>query len=372
MIVAHQTSFRDPVLTEYPWGCYGLPGKTRDGKLVSVISASPLLSREEREEHLKRYGIRRFYDSMSQWLYTPWPVSMAEEIRNQGIRLLGPSDEGENQLVFSLKGFACRTSTNGGKSWTTRPIEGIPFMSYEAGSFRETIVTQKGTWIASVLGTPNSKRSPAAAEFTPGEIHFGSYALRSEDEGNSWKLSEIAYDPNGMHSFDETSLLELPSGRILAMIRHSDRTNSQTPDRHLFHSYSDDEGKTWFPASNSGLLGFPAHLLLLKSGRILCTFGCRFDPWGHRAGLSFDNGQTWDSAHVKILRDDSLQGWTTYPMSSQLEDGTIFTTYGMVKKAAPCEMPQNRNFFREGKEGRYVYAAASFYGEEFVQPLGRF
>src|SRR5690242_17950480 len=67
-------SFRDPSLTAYPWGCYGLPAKTHDGKLVAVNCAGYFLSSEERQEHLKRYGIAQYFNPRSEWLYTPWPV----------------------------------------------------------------------------------------------------------------------------------------------------------------------------------------------------------------------------------------------------------------------------------------------------------
>lgn len=364
--------FRDPGLTAYPWGCYGLPGKGPDGNLVSVICATDALSPEERREHLKHYGIERFYNSTSQWLYTPWPASMAEALRKKGIYVFGPFDEGDNQLVFSLNGFVCRTSSDGGKSWTKRSINDLPFNSDEAGSFRNTLITRRGAWVASVFGTPNPDRKPVTnAEFTSSQMPSASFALRSEDQGNSWQLVRIGYDPSGNHSYDETALLELPSGRLLAMLRHTDWTDRQKPTRYLYQSYSDDDGKTWSPPANSGLEGYPAHLLLLRSGKILCTYGYRFAPWGHRAALSADEGKTWDIQEIKMLRDDSLPGWTTYPMSSQLSDGTIFTTYGNLKSAAPGEMPAPTKLFGDGRHGRYVYVGASLYSEDFVRPLGR-
>ena len=223
-----------------------------------------------------------------------------------------------------------------------------------------------------MFGTPNPERKPVSdAEFGSAEMPIGSFVLRSEDQGQTWQLSQIGYDPSGDHSFDETSLLLLPSGRILAMLRHTDWTNRQKPDQYLYQSHSDDEGKTWSTPVNSGLRGYPAHLLRLKSGKILCTYGHRFDPWGHRAALSADDGKTWDVKRIKILRDDSLPGWTTYPMSSQLDDGTIFTTCGLLKKGTPDEIPPPEKLLGDGKQGRYVYAAASLHSEDFIQPLGR-
>ena len=363
------TSLRDPALTSYPWGCYGLPGRTRDGTLVSVICEGYVRSAEERRAHLERHGIDRFYNSRSEWLYTPWPISMAEQLRNDGFLVHMPGsqsrDQGDGQMVFTLTGLVCRTSSNGGQTWDSRPIDGLPFLAKAAGSFRETLVTRSGTWIASISASPNPDRKPVT-----GSLRAGSYAVRSEDRGKTWQLREIAHDATGGRQFDETSLLELPSGRILAMIRHYEieEDGLRGDDRHLYQSHSDDDGATWSRPVDTGIWGYPAHLLQLKSGKILCTYGHRTDPWGHRAVLSSDGGETWDTENTKILADYSLPGWTTYPMSSQLEDGTIFSTYGLLKKGPPGTMPERK--LGGGKEGRFAYGAASLYSEDFVRPFG--
>ena len=356
------TTFRDPNLSAYPWGCYGLPGETRDGTLVSVICATYIMTAEERRTHLERHGIQRFYNSRSEWLYTPWPVSMAGELRQRGYHLHDGTFDGAEELVFSLTGFVYRTSNDGGKTWKTRPIEGVPFCSKDAGSFRETLITQKGSWVASVFCSPNPERKPVSS------LHYGAYALRSADQGQTWRLNQIAYDPDLEHSFDETSLLELPSGRILAMMRHYGPKDSG--DRYLYESHSDDDGVTWSTPAKTEMWGYPAHLLRLKSGKILCTYGHRRDPWGHRAALSADEGKSWEIGQIKLLRDDSLPGWTTYPMSSQLEDGTIFTTCGLLKKTRPGIEPPPDKRIHDGQLDRHTYLAASLYTEDFIQPLG--
>jgi hypothetical protein len=363
------TSFRDPALTAYPWGCYGLPGRSKDGMLISVISAGYVTTAVERQEHLVRYGISRFYNAKSEWLYTPWPVAMADELREKGIYVSAMPRPGVKELVFSLTGYAYRTSRDGGKTWSVHPITGLPFHSGEGGTFRNMLITPKGAWVGSVFGVPNPDHKPIPPDATFGETSMpvASYALRSENEGATWQLFPIAYDPSGEHSFDETALLQLTSGRILAMLRHTHWLDGKRADVYLYESHSDSDGKTWSTPINTGMWGYPAHLLMLKSGKILCTYGHRDDPWGHRATLSSDGGKTWDVDRTKILRDDCISGWTTYPMSSQLDDGTIFTTYGMVKKPAPGAIPAAED---GNSEDRYVYAAASIYSEDFVRPLG--
>jgi hypothetical protein len=365
------TAMRDPSLTTFPWGCYGLPAKCPDGTLVAVVCADYMAGPEERKAHLEQYGLAKFYPPRSEWLYRPWPLSMADELRRQGIYLF-EGDEGSGHMVFSLLGYCCRTSRDAGKSWSTKPIKGLPFFSNEAGSFRNTIVTKKNVWVASVFGTPNPNRDPVPRDgFGTSKLPIGSYALRSENQGADWTIHQIGYDPSGEHSFDETAILELPSGRILAMLRHSGFTDPQHRDITLFQSYSEDAGKTWATPVSSAIVGFPAHLLLLRDGRVLCTFGHRVDPWGHQAAISTDEGKTWRIHETKVIRDDSLPGWTTYPTSSQLIDGSIFTTYGNLKKIPPSALAAltQQGRFRAGKQHEFVYAAASVYSPEFTQPI---
>jgi len=100
---------------------------------------------------------------------------------------------------------------------------------------------------------------------------------------------------------------------------------------------SADRGKTWGPVITTPVWGKPGHLLALKDGRVLLSYGYRRPPYGVRACLSYDYGQTWDMDNEIILRMD---GGTPpgqarkvsdtdlgYPQSIQLKDGRIFTVY---------------------------------------------
>ena len=62
---------------------------------------------------------------------------------------------------------------------------------------------------------------------------------------------------------------------------------------------------------------------------------------GVRAVLSEDGGRTWDMSKEVVLRDDGVATWGNplgghspgdigYPLSVELADGTIFTTYYFV------------------------------------------
>jgi hypothetical protein len=71
----------------------------------------------------------------------------------------------------------------------------------------------------------------------------------------------------------------------------------------------------------------------------VCTYGYRRPPSGVRACLSEDGGETWQIEREVVLRDDggtpttlrqppgTGMGDLGYPITCQLEDGTLFTAY---------------------------------------------
>ena len=151
-----------------------------------------------------------------------------------------------------------------------------------------------------------------------------SYLLFSKDDGRTWGDGVII----GRDDFNETSVLRLRADHWLAALRTSHLVmSSRWNDEHLELFTSNDEGRTW---KNAGALTLPshhpAHLLRLKDGRILLTYGLR--EKGHQGigmRVSADEGKTWQ-APTRIV---NLQGSTDsgYPSSVQLTDGSLVTAY---------------------------------------------
>ena len=73
--------------------------------------------------------------------------------------------------------------------------------------------------------------------------------------------------------------------------------------------------------------GYPAHLVQLRDGRLLSVYGHRREPFGIRACLGRDNGDSWDYENEIILRDDLVKRTIGYPTSAVLLDGSVFTVY---------------------------------------------
>jgi hypothetical protein len=127
---------------------------------------------------------------------------------------------------------------------------------------------------------------------------------------------------------DEVALVETAPGRVLALLR-------QNRPGYLLQCWSDDGGRTWSQPLRTPIWGYPPHLLRLRDGRVLCTYGHRREPLGVQAVVSTDGGQSWDVDHRAVLRAD---GETRrrgdresrdlgYPVSVELRDGSIYTAY---------------------------------------------
>ncbi|MBI3973007.1 MAG: exo-alpha-sialidase [Chloroflexi bacterium] len=254
----------------------------------------------------------------------------------------------------------------GSAAWTWRRLEGVPRMAHLSGWWRQRAVVLDG---ATVVGC-------ATGRYAPDEAENRAFALRSPDGGRTWELRSIARATSAF-GFNETFIFPMRDGRLLAMIR------TTAPDNHLYRSVSADGGRTWSTPERTPIWGYPAHLLRLDSGAILCTYAHRRHPYGVRAALSYDDGVTWDVQAEKILRDEGA-GAVGYPISVQLADGTIFTAYELGKparaeveerqrrQAAELDRPvERRGTVVDPERQPQSYVAGSRFTAEYVTPLGR-
>jgi hypothetical protein len=140
-------------------------------------------------------------------------------------------------------------------------------------------------------------------------------------------------------------MIELPGGRLICHIRGENAELFSGGDETLFtvfQSVSDDGGKTW---SEPEMLldktgGAPPHILKLKSGKLLCTYGRRKLPYGIMAMISSDNGKTWEKdlrLYKNFVSDD-----IGYPSTVELKDGTLLTLFYAKEndESDPCVIMQ--------------------------------
>ena len=114
--------------------------------------------------------------------------------------------------------------------------------------------------------------------------HAGSYIVRSDDDGKTWTSPSRIAEP-----MNETALLVLPSGDILAVMR-----GEGGPWQGLYSSHSLDGGTTWSdPVQVTGSSQHPGDLVMLSDGSVLLAYGNRNPPYRVEGLVSRDGGHSW-------------------------------------------------------------------------------
>lgn len=174
----------------------------------------------------------------------------------------------------------------------------------------------------------------------------------SPDQGRTWSvISRVNMYPQShsrnpcAHAFlAEPHVVELGPRRFLAMARYEEfPKQKERLKRHgsvLWQFTSGDGGNAWTEPRPTAIVGKPPHLIRLQDGRILVSYGYRRAPYGERACISADEGESWNYANEIILCDDAPSSDLGYPSSAQLDDGTIVTVYYQQERAGekPCLM----------------------------------
>jgi hypothetical protein len=149
--------------------------------------------------------------------------------------------------------------------------------------------------------------------------------FRSTDDGRTWKWYSRISDGKGATAFasghNETAFFHTGGGNWIASARRW--KGGQAMD--LFSS--GDDGKTWKMLSPlTGDNQHPGHIIRLKSGDLLLTFGNRkTGSDGVAVKVSKDNGKTWSD--TQLIISDLASSDCGYPASVQLDDGSIMTVY---------------------------------------------
>lgn len=152
-------------------------------------------------------------------------------------------------------------------------------------------------------------------------------ACQSLDDGLTWTwLATIPTRPGDDHrNYHELHAIETADGRLIAHIRNHNSQNN----RETLQSESDDGGQSWSTPHSIGVWGLPSHLLRLRDGRLLMSYGHRRKPLGNQARISSDHGRTWSEA--MIISGDGVTGDLGYPSTVELDDGSLVTIWYEVR-----------------------------------------
>jgi len=211
----------------------------------------------------------------------------------------GPGCKGAAFRAGILEPWVCR-SADGARTWTVDK-NGFPAKGPRGGQcipFGDILPGHDGRLRVAIYEVLDLRDDRA-------------YIYRSPDDGKTWgepaALDEKQYR-------NETALLHLGNGKWLAAARISE----------LQLYASEDDGKTWRargPLTTASQ--HPGHLLRLRDGRLLLSYGNRTADRGVDVRFSRDEGRTWSAP----LRVADFQGDGGYPSSVQLADGQVLTAY---------------------------------------------
>ncbi len=192
------------------------------------------------------------------------------------------------------------------------------------------------TWSAPYRVPVNSPHGPVALAngdlMYPGKVLYGGTGqigvAVSRDDGMSWKWRGTILPREGdrVEDYHELHGVEVKPGHWLVQIRnHNEANRNET-----LQTDSRDGGKSWSVPRAIGVWGLPSHLLRLRDGRLVMSYGYRRAPRGNHVRVSGDEGKTW-SAPVVLSEDGT--GDLGYPSTVELADGHLFTLWYEVRQA---------------------------------------
>lgn len=228
----------------------------------------------------------------------------------------------EETVRRELGSFSMR-STDGGRTWS-QPVR-VPTSAPHGGiQLKDGRIVVVGVQSRAVRGnlTPED---PGEAAIVPADRYV---VAESKDRGVSWRELGM-YQTGNLKGLCEPHLFETEDGVLQAFFRN------QNGESCLTTSSSTDGGKTWSEMKLTTVDGYPPHVLRLRDGRMVLSYGRRKkDRFGEFAVISVDGGKTWDTANEVALAH-SINGDLGYPCSAELPDGSILTVFYQQPIPAP-------------------------------------
>lgn len=205
-------------------------------------------------------------------------------------------------------------SRDGGQTWEDpRPID-VSDISWGSPYGKILTMPDGSLWMAIYGGPIRRPGDPLSLTTGPNR----SYLYQSTDHGKTWR--RFAGPIGGQRrQFNETALVRLPSGKLLAAMR--------ARSTEIWLSESSDGGQTWSePQQLTPARVHPADLLLLPDGRVLLVAGYRAGPFGVR-GLVSDAQGRFDWSRRFVLVNDAVSADCGYPSTVLLADNRVLTVY---------------------------------------------
>ena len=211
----------------------------------------------------------------------------------------------------SLLGAWMLRSTDGGLTWSS-PYK-VPVTSPHG-----VVTTNDGRLLYAGKAYPDQAGEVGVCE--------------SLDDGLTWHwLAKIpGRNTDTVGDYHELHAVQAANGNLIAHIRNHNQLNAQE----TLQSESSDAGKSWSTPRAIGVWGLPSHLLRLKDGRLLMSYGYRRSPRGNQIRLSEDNAKTWSAP---LMLNDDGTGDLGYPSTVELSNGQLLTLwYEVTRPTSPA------------------------------------
>jgi sialidase-1 len=248
-----------------------------------------------------------------------------------------------------IEGVYTSKSTDGGHRWDdARKLDFAPFgVAWTRGS---TVEMPDGSLLLPLAGQTGDQYQRSGES-------VASFLMRSVDGGTTWSYhATIARDSNRFHDFDEPALLSLGGQRVLCVLGKREGAVQNWQGGYLHVTMSHDGGITWSKPQATSMWGHPAHLLRMRDGRVLCTYGYRMHPNPGVKGCVSADGSMWRPEDIFSVKEvaslDSDSRQIGCPSSVQMDDERIFTAYQLWSETNLEGVPAGAALKRHRLEGR--------------------
>ncbi len=325
------------VISHRPGAYHGWPTIARrsNGQLLVVSSAG-------REAHVCPFGrveIQRSDDDGASW---SWPRVLLD----------GPIDDRDAGVVETARGTLLVTSFSSlayepileraeeSGDWPAERLERWRAAHRRASAAERqralgvwmTRSTDAGvTWSGRYDSLVNSPHGPL--QLADGRLLYAGVELwrperrvgvcESTDDGATWRwLASLPVRPgDDGRNYHELHAVEATEGQLVVQLRnHNEQNRGET-----LQSESTDGGRTWSTPHAIGVWGLPSHLLRLRDGRLLMTYGHRRPPFGNQARVSGDGGKSW--SEPLTVSADGVGGDLGYPSTVELANGELLSVW---------------------------------------------
>ena len=323
--------------SERTFGGFNWPSIARlsDGRLAVVSSGFRLA-------HVCPFGkitIQYSSDEGNSW--TPPAVLLDSPLddRDAGITVCGNDvivTSFNNSRAFQSR-LAKRDRTAGERTLIEAYLATVSDKEEEEYLGSTFVVSRDGGVSFGKIGHVSVSSPHGPAVLPDGSLFYLGKAFCMEDENGKFPIDKLQYvtsrdwehwtEPKELalpnaegYFFCEAHAVVLKSGRILAGLRGQGKS-----DFSVWIAYSDDGGKSFSKWKNLGFHGSPPHFMQHSSGAVILSYGYRKNPFGQRARISMDDGETWSEEIV--LRSDGLDWDLGYPATAECSDGSLITVY---------------------------------------------